>query len=147
MSASKLRIYHRLQIAAHTMRKSADRTLLDAAGVTVAQAAVLAIVSAGANVTQRDVASALRLNESAVAAMVSRLMNLRLLQRTQSQNDSRAWSLHLTERGAAARTAAQRHFATINSGIESALTVTEIDRLAHFLDRLTEAFTAPARSR
>src|SRR5262249_5961234 len=126
MSASKLRIYHRLQIAAHTMRKFADRAILDAAGVTIAQAAVLAIVSDGTNVTQRDVATALRLNESAVVAMVSRLMKLGLLQRSQSENDSRAWLLRLTNRGAAARRAAKRHFASINARMEGALTAAQI---------------------
>jgi DNA-binding MarR family transcriptional regulator len=140
MSASKLRIYHRLQIAAHTMRKSADRAILHAAGVTVAQAAVLAIVSGGTNVTQRDVASALRLNESAVVAMVSRLMKLGLLRRSQSENDSRAWLLRLTNRGAAASTAARRHFSSINAGIDRSLTAPEIRHLADLLDRLTQAF-------
>src|SRR5262245_60434204 len=88
MNASKLRLYHRLQIAAHSIRKAADRTVLDAAGITVAQAAVLTIAASGPNVAQRDVAKALRLNESAVTAMVSRLLKLGLLERTLNESDS-----------------------------------------------------------
>ena len=68
MSASKSRLYHRLQLAAHRLQKSADRAVLAAAEITTAQAAVLMLVAGGAN-SQREVATQLGLNESAVTAM------------------------------------------------------------------------------
>jgi DNA-binding MarR family transcriptional regulator len=140
MNASKLRLYHRLQIAAHMIRKAADRAVLDTAGVTVAQAAVLTIAASGPNVTQRDVAGALRLNESAVTAMVSRLLKLGLLERTASKSDSRAWRLHLTDSGEAALQASRKSFASINACIESRLSEIEIEQLAALLDRIADAF-------
>lgn len=140
MNASKLRIYHRLQIAAHSLRKAADRTVLDAAGITVAQAAVLTVAASGPDVTQREVATALRLNESAVTAMVSRLLKLGLLERTPNASDNRAWRLSLTTSGEAALQASRKSFAAINARIESKLSDPEIEQLAGLLDRIAGAF-------
>jgi DNA-binding MarR family transcriptional regulator len=146
MNANKLRLYHRLQVAAHAVRKAADRVVLEAAGVTTAQAAVLTIVAAGENVTQRDVAGALRLNESAVTAMVTRLAKLRLLERARSGTDSRAWRLCLTNAGQAALRASRGSFASINARIEGELSRQEIKQLASCLDRLSAAFQDRASS-
>ena len=71
MSASKHRVYHRLQLVAHRLQKAADRTVMAAAGITTAQAAVLSIVAADGPVTQRSVARKLGLNESAMTAMTA----------------------------------------------------------------------------
>jgi hypothetical protein len=46
VSASKHRLYHRLQLAAHRLQKAADRASLSAANVTTSQAAVLAVAVA-----------------------------------------------------------------------------------------------------
>jgi DNA-binding MarR family transcriptional regulator len=146
MNANKLRLYHRLQVAAHAVRKAADRVVLEAAGVTTAQAAVVTIVAAGENVTQRDVAGALRLNESAVTAMVARLLKLGLLERARSGADSRAWRLCLTNAGQAALRASRGSFAFINARIEGELSRQEIQQLADCLDRLSAAFEDRASS-
>jgi MarR family transcriptional regulator, organic hydroperoxide resistance regulator len=140
MNASKLRLYHRLQVAAHAMRKSADRAISDAAELTTAQAAVLTVVAAGETVTQRDVAVALRHNESAVTAMVSRLLKLEFLERMRSDTDSRAWHLRVSTAGQAALRASRTSFASVNARIEGALSQQEMERLADYLDRLTRAF-------
>ena len=76
MSASKHRIYHRLQLAAHRLQKAADRAVMAAAGITTAQAAVLSIVAADGPVSQRNVARKLGLNESAMTAMIARLRDM-----------------------------------------------------------------------
>ena len=91
MSASKSRIYHRLQLAAHRLQKSADRAVLAAADITTAQAAVLLLVGSGRAVTQREVAVQLGLNEFAVAAMALRLIGVGLLERVRDAADARAW--------------------------------------------------------
>lgn len=137
MKASELRLYHRLQVAAHRLRKTADRLLIDDAGLTTAQAAVLAIAARGTPVTQRDVAELLSLNESAVTAMVSRLIALGMLRRTRSATDGRAWLLSLSEQGRAARRKAQQSFANVNARIEASLSTREIEHLADYLDRLS----------
>jgi DNA-binding MarR family transcriptional regulator len=140
MNASKLRLYHRLQIAAHSIRKSADRTVSHAAGITVAQAAVLTVVFASPNVTQRDVAASLRLNESAVTAMVSRLLKLGLLERTPNETDSRAWCLYLTSSGEVALQASRKAFTAVNRRLESKISELEIEQLAGLFDRIADAF-------
>ena len=96
MTAASLRLYARLQSAAHLVKKAADRALIDAAGVTTAQAAVLAVVAAAeksdaTGPTQKTVAAALALNESAMTAMVSRLIVLHYLKRERNRDDRRAW--------------------------------------------------------
>jgi MarR family transcriptional regulator, organic hydroperoxide resistance regulator len=144
MNASKLRLYHRLQVAAHSVRKAADRIVLDAAGVTTAQSAVLTIAAGGPNVTQREVAAALHLNDSAVTAMVSRLLKLGLLERKPSIIDSRAWCLLLTSAGHEALESSRQSFKSINARMESKLSEIEIEQLAGLLDRLTEAFEEQA---
>jgi len=140
MSASKLRLYHRLQVAAHAVRKAADRVVSEAAEVTTAQVAVLTIVGEGKNVTQRDVATGLRLNESAVTAMVARLVRLGLLERVRSGTDSRAWCLRLSRAGRATLQASRGSFAFINARIERELSQQEIKQLVDCLDRLTATF-------
>ena len=140
MNASKLRLYYRLQVAAHTVQKAADRVVSAAAQLTTAQAAVLTIVAAGDRVTQRDVAIALHLNESAVTAMVLRLVKLRLLERTRSQDDPRAWHLSLSKRGRTALAASRAAFATVNGRIASQFSPREIERFVEYLNRLTVTF-------
>jgi len=140
MNASKLRLYHRLQVAAHAVQKAADRVVSTAAQLTTAQAAVLTIVAAGDGVTQRDVAIALHLNESAVTAMVLRLVRLQMLERVRSEDDPRAWHLSLSKRGRTALAASRAAFASINGRIEGQLSQREIERLVEYLDRLTLTF-------
>ena len=97
---SQTRLYWRLQLAAHYLQKRADRDLVKRAGITTAQSGVLAVIARGKNVTQKQVASALGLNESAVTAMVRRLLSLGYIDRKVSETDARARLLSLTQRGA-----------------------------------------------
>src|SRR5260370_8637805 len=109
VSASKHRIYHRLQLAAHRLQKAADRALLSAANVTTSQAAVLAIVGGGP-VMQRSVAKQLGLNESALTAMTSRLVLIGFLELKPDSPHLRAWQLKLTPDGRALLKQIERTF-------------------------------------
>lgn len=140
MTAQKTRLYHRLQIAAHRVQKAADRAVLAASAITTAQAAVLAVVSAAEPVAQRTVAEQLGLNESAVTAMVSRLMKLDLIERTRDESDARAWRLSLSRDGRQALRRIERPFREINAVIEAVLSPSEIVQLCDFLTRLGTAF-------
>ena len=99
MSAKKLRFYSRLQIAAHTLKKRSDRRLLEVAGVTTAQMSALSIVNAEEAITQTRLAKALGLNDSAITAMVRRLIDLDMVERVRDDTDGRAWLLKLTRSG------------------------------------------------
>jgi len=121
MTARSSRFYHALQIAAHRLQKRADQALMQAAGISTAQAAVLAVVSAGQPMRQNQVAATLGLNESAVTAMVTRLVKQGLLTRARSEADSRAFDLTLTPAGDAALKATEAPFAEVNALIDAAL--------------------------
>lgn len=140
MSAAQYRLYHRLQLAAHRLKKAADRTLVGVEGLTAAQGAVLAVIAAEGRPSQRRVAAVLGLNESAMTAMVGRLMTLGAIERLPSPDDSRAWSLQLTETGLAALQRIETSFATINSELDTILDAAEADRLADYLARIEAAF-------
>ena len=140
MTPSELRIYHRLQMAAHRLQKAADRRVMAAAGVTTAQAAVLAIVRGQAGATQRSIARQLGLNEAAMTAMVGRLGTLGLLVRTRDPVDGRTWNLELTAQGEAALDALAPAFGSINDRISEALDPAALLALSDALTRLTDAF-------
>lgn len=99
MSAKKLRFYSRLQIAAHILKKRSDRRLLEVAGVTTAQMSALVIIESEETTTQTRLATELGLNDSAITAMVRRLIDLKLVARVRDDNDGRAWLLKLTKFG------------------------------------------------
>jgi DNA-binding MarR family transcriptional regulator len=139
MSASKSRLYHRLQLAAHRLQKSADRAVLAAAEITTAQAAVLMLVAGGA-VSQREVATQLGLNESAVTAMARRLLGMGLLERVRDEADARAWQLRLSDGGRTALKRIDLPFKRINQTIESVLSPEEIAHFADYLRRMAVAF-------
>ena len=139
MSASKSRLYHRLQLAAHRLQKSADRAVLAAAEITTAQAAVLMLVAGGA-VSQREVATQLGLNESAVTAMARRLLGMGLLERVRDEADARAWQLRLSDDGRTALKRIELPFKRINQTIETVLSPEEIAHFADYLRRIAVAF-------
>lgn len=140
-SASKTRVYHRLQLAAHRAQKSADRALMAAADITTAQSAVLLLASAReGGVTQREVAAQLGVNESGMTAMVRRLLDMGLLERVRDETDARAWRLQPSNDGRAALKRIEPPFRRINQTIETALKPDEIAQLADYLTRIASAF-------
>jgi len=140
MSASKHKLYWRLQLAAHFLQKHADGELLKKGNITTAQTGVLTVIANGSNVSQKDVAVALGLNESAVTAMVKRLIALKYIKRQQSNADKRVRLLTLTKSGIDAQKNVRPPFKKINDQIEATLSDGEIEQLTGYLDRLTKSF-------
>ena len=105
-------------------------------------AAVLLLIATDKAVTQRDVARQLGFNESAMTAMVRRLIDMGMLERTRDEDDARAWRLRPSDRGRAALKRIQPPFERINRTIESVLTPDEITQMADCLARLATAFDA-----
>ena len=134
MRTSELRVYSKLQRAAHQAKRAADKALLDAASITTAQASVLMVVAEGRASSQKEAADEIGLKEPAIAAMVARLINLGYLNRRRSQQDARAWTLELTEAGASAMEAVSKPFAEVNAIIEATVGADEMD---DFVDHLT----------
>lgn len=138
MSAHQHRLYHQVQLAAHELKKLADRALAHT-GLTTAQVAVLAAVAEGSPLSQRAVAARLGVNESAVTAMSRRLVDLGLLAREHAEADARLRLLVLTPSGRAALTRARRSFAGVNAAADRALSAAEVATLADLLARLRAA--------
>jgi DNA-binding MarR family transcriptional regulator len=139
MSASTHRLYHRLQLAAHQLRKTADRAMEESVGLTVAQTSVLSVLAHEGQASQRAIARQLGLNESAVTPMVTRLIGLDLVIRTQDEIDARAWRLELSEKGRDMQKRAKRAFGPVNAVVDGELSDEEIRALVSYLDRLINA--------
>lgn len=140
MSAHTARLYHRLQLAAHRAQTAADRAVMEAAGITTAQAAVLAVTAAGEPMTQRAAALQLGLNESALSQMTARLIKLGLIARTRDKDDARAWQLQVTAEGRAALKRIHAPFAEINAVLDKAVGIGGIEDLAAQLTRIAASF-------
>ncbi len=137
MSAKRDRIFFRLQRAAHVLRKRADRALLESGGITTAQAAVLQLAAERKDVTQRKLASELRQNESAMTAMVARLVELRLLTKVRSTEDGRIWALEVTQQGDRALQAIAAPFEEINTMLEHAIGLESMTEFSEMLTAIT----------
>ncbi len=137
MSASSLKIYSHLQRAAHLLNKRADRALIEAAGVTTAQAAVLVIIASGTKTTQRDIAAALGINESAMTAMMVRLERMQLVAKCADPTDRRSKTLQLSKQGQQVLGKARPAFATINALIDQAIGADDMDGFGNALSRLS----------
>ena len=136
MTASKHRIYSKIQLAAHHLKKHADRALTEAADLTTAQSAILVIVRADSSATQKSIANQMGLNESAMTAMVGRLVKNGLLEKTRSSTDRRAWRLSLTDKGTDALMEISSPFGDINAAIDSVITEEEMEAFSDMLERL-----------
>lgn len=144
--AGRERLYHLLQTAAHRLKTRADRDSQGVAGVSAAQAAVMFVIQREGGATQRRVAEQLKLNESAVTAMVGRLMDAGLVDRAPSATDGRAWTVSLTPAGTAALETFRVSLDAMNAEITAALGGEEaVVRFAEGLRALLEM--SPTRSR
>ena len=136
--AAENRIFFKLQRAAHSLKKRADDALLSAGEITTAQAAALMIIGQEAPVSQREVAKLLQQNESAITAMVRRLMALGYIERQRAKDDVRRWDLSVTAAGSDALKNAGPAFGGVNTAIEAALSPDEIAELARLLGKLVD---------
>lgn len=132
------RLFHLLQLAAHRLRTAADRESLARAGVTAAQGGALFLIAKTQGATQRDVAQALHQRESAVTAMVGRLVAAGLVERERAPDDARAWVLALTPAGARALDAVRAQTRTFNARLKAELGAADHAALARALETLVD---------
>jgi len=141
MSAHEERLYFLLQIAAHRVRTEADNSLKDSAGLTTAQVAALSLIASSKNMKQRDLAQRLKQNESAITAMVARLIKANLVIRHRSDSDARSWLLELTESGKKTLNRVKQPFDGINARLDKALGKKNATELAEQLEAIANAFS------
>ena len=143
MPAKDKRLYFHLQRTAHLVQKQADQRLIAAANVTVAQAAILMVLDEHGGCSQKTLANHLGQNDSAITAMVTRLVRLGHIHKVRDDRDGRAVRLRLTSSGKAALAAARGPFDHINATIDACLSADETSDLADCLRRLARAFGGP----
>ena len=141
MSAHEERLYFLLQVAAHRLKTEADNVLMDVAGLTTAQVAVLNLIASSTQVRQRDLARRLKQNESAITAMITRLTKADLVARRRSDTDARIWLLELTDNGKKTLKRAEKPFRDINARLDEALGTKATADMAKHLAAITEEFS------
>jgi DNA-binding MarR family transcriptional regulator len=139
MSASDQHLLHLIHTVAHQLKTQADRSSIAAAGVSAAQAAVMYVVAKEPGVTQKRVAEALHLRESGVTALVGRLIDAGHLNRQQSSDDGRAWTLHLTQVGVKTLVTLQETLDEMNKRLDDALGAKGVNDLVRTLNTVRKA--------
>ncbi|MEM9055504.1 MAG: MarR family transcriptional regulator [Pseudomonadota bacterium] len=139
MTARQLRIFHKLSLVSHRLQKLADQRISEVSTLTTAQAAVLSALNNKEAETQKEIARALGLNESAITAMMTRLIRSGYIERQRSKTDRRAWTLSITPLGEAALAETRLPFSHINQLLEATLSVEELRSLSDYLERLQQA--------
>ncbi len=136
------RLFHVLQTTAHAAKRAGDACVLEVAGVTVAQAAALAVIAEGA--TPSAVAKALDVTEPAVTSMVTRLVEAGLVERRTSETDGRVRILRLTAAGSDAHDRAEDAFRAFMRRIEDELDAPRLEGLESGLRDLRTALSTIA---
>jgi MarR family transcriptional regulator, organic hydroperoxide resistance regulator len=136
--AGRRRAYFHVQAAAVRLKAIADERCLAAVGVTAAQAAVLFVIVGTQGISQRGIAEALRQRESAVTAMIGRLIRAGLVERKPNPRDARAWELYLTGDGRHALSRIELELGKLNDQIDSAVGAGQMDRFVDNLEALAE---------
>lgn len=142
MTARQRRIFHKLSVVTHRLQKLADQRIARSAPITTAQAAVLSALKNQEADSQRGIAQALGLNESAITAMMNRLIKAGYIERAKSKTDGRIWQLTITNAGDRILEKTVAPFSTINAILEKALSDAEIGTLADYLERIQRAAEA-----
>jgi DNA-binding MarR family transcriptional regulator len=137
------RLFMRTQLAAHLVRSVADRRCKDELGVSAAQLGVLFTVVARPHSTQRDVAAALGLQETALVRLVGRMVDDGFLEREHA--DGRSYALTVTPRGADAASRARPLVAEVERRLSEGFTDAELDVVERFLTAAAAAFTKDPR--
>ena len=118
MSDTSPRLYSAVIKTAERLRQEADSVVIEAAGLTVAQAALLGVVLRDPDATQSDIAVRLELSEPAVTQMVARLQREGLIERTRDASDRRRWRLKVSKEGVAKADRARSAFEAVNARLE-----------------------------
>lgn len=121
MAEPDRRVYFLLQRAAHDLRTAADRRCQDAAGVSVAQLVALHVVAERPGCSQQHVAGELGVRESAVTAMIARLVTAGLVDKQAHPAEHRASALRTTAAGEAALAAGTPAMEGFNAAIRETL--------------------------
>ncbi|MBP2326802.1 DNA-binding MarR family transcriptional regulator [Kibdelosporangium banguiense] len=132
------RLYFMLQRSAHHLRIAADRRCMAAAGVTTAQLGALFVIQDQPGVTQQDLAAVLGQRESAITAMVSRLVEAGLITKRAHPRQYRASALELTAAGTKALHLVRPAIDSFNADMRAVIGPDEFEITANALRKLAD---------
>ncbi|ALG10274.1 MarR family winged helix-turn-helix transcriptional regulator [Kibdelosporangium phytohabitans] len=136
------RLYFLLQRAAHQMRLVADRLCVNSAGITTAQLGALFAVQERPGITQQELAHTLGQRESAITAMVSRLVEAGLITKRTHPRQYRAIALDLTPVGRKALDKVRPVIDKFNEEMRAVIGAGTFDATAEAMAKLDRWFTA-----
>jgi DNA-binding MarR family transcriptional regulator len=142
---AKHRFFYLLSLAKHRVHKHVDRVALDELGVSAAWLGPLFVIEDRPGVSQRELARELGTNESAITALIRKLIDAELVARTPSPDDARVVRLKLTRRGASIAKRARPLLARFNAMLMDGFEEDELDAAARFLERAIERFGSEER--
>jgi DNA-binding MarR family transcriptional regulator len=132
------RLFFLLQRAAHQLRVAADRRCTAVAGVTSAQLGALFVVQERPGVSQQELAAELGQRESAITAMVARLVDAGLLTKRAHALQYRAMALHLSPAGTRALTRVRPEMERFNAEMRAVIGADGFDSTANVLRKLVD---------
>ncbi|MBX3269692.1 MAG: MarR family transcriptional regulator [Sandaracinaceae bacterium] len=137
---AKHRFFYLLNLARHRVHKHVDRVVLEELGVSAAWLGALFVVERYPGATQRELARALGFNDSAITALLRKLIEAELVARAPSEEDARAVRVTLTRRGAALAKRGKPLLARFNATLMEGFEPAELDAAARFLEAAIERF-------
>jgi DNA-binding MarR family transcriptional regulator len=132
------RLYFMLQRSAHQLRVAADRRCTAAAGITTAQLGALFAVQDQPGVSQQELAGTLGQRESAITAMVGRLVDAGLVAKRAHPREYRASALELTPEGVKALQLVRPAIDEFNAEMRAVIGPGEFDITASALRKLAD---------
>ena len=134
------RFYYLLNVAQHALRRTAERRCQDELGITAVQLGALFVVGQSPECSQRELARALSLKESAIAGLVKRMVDAELLVRRVSEQDARARVLTLSPTGKALIGRARPLIQDMNQRLAAGYSEEELAVVARFLADVQRRF-------
>lgn len=134
------RLFYEVQVASASLQRGA-RAMLAPEALTPAQVGALFVVEAQEGCRLKVLAEALRINASAVTALVGRLEKAGRIELRACPEDGRARGVFLTAHGREGLAKARPMLDTLNAALEDAFTDEELEVVERFLRTTTALST------
>ncbi|MFK7987115.1 MAG: MarR family winged helix-turn-helix transcriptional regulator [Sandaracinaceae bacterium] len=140
------RFFYLLNLARHRVFKHADRVAQEELGLSAAQLGALTVIGARPGRSQRELAQTLGYNESAITALMRRMREAELIERTPSVADRRVRTIDLSPKGRELVRASKPLLGRLQARLTDGFTDDELDVVARFLGAARTRFSQDPRS-
>ncbi len=135
------RVFFLLNMARHKLFQFADSQCEQRIGITVTQAAALMFIAKNEGCLQKQLSSALSLNNSAVTGLAVRMERNDLIVRKPCIEDGRASRVHLTETGRDKLPEIFPLIKELNQQLTSDFSDSEIKTIVRFLNKVKDDYS------